>query len=271
MNRLLASLRNLGLRRLAYFVRTGSNYIQNFFLCFLNDLKFLFSGEKLRIRHLKNRYAGRKCFIIATGPSLNLTNLASLSDEFTFAVKSFLFSGIERFKLVPSFYCWSDRGTLEKNLARFPQTKPSRMICFFPFSLRRFILKNLRWKPDQLYFIDDVYEWNVHLGKFSVDADKKLYCSGTVIIDYCIPLAIFMGFNPIYLIGCDQEHNNAIRHFDGNKMPLSGISTPWQIVNQSFETVKSYADVNNIKIYNATKGGSLEVFERVSLEDALNQ
>lgn len=262
-------LRNLFFRRLLLFTRTTFKHAKSFLLSRLNDLRFQLSGEKLKIRLLKKKYYGQRCFIIATGPSLNKTNLASLSHEFTFAVKSFLFSGIDRFRLLPSFYCWSDRGTLESNIARFPNASPSGMISFFPFSMRRFIYKNLAWTSNHMYFIDDVYDWRVHSGTFSVDADRKLYCSGSVIIDYCIPLAIYMGFNPIYLIGCDQENHNFARHFDGNKIPLSGMSTPWHIINQSFETVKRYADINNIKIYNATKGGCLEVFERVDLEEVL--
>ena len=262
-------LRNLISRRLFPVARTILQHVEAFLLCRCNDLRYLLSGEKHKIKHLKNRYSGRRCFIIATGPSLNKTNLASLSPEFTFAVKSFLFSGIDRFRLVPSFYCWSDRGTLESNIARFPHANPSGMMSFFPFSMRRFIYENLKWSRDRMYFIDDVYEWRVHSGTFSVDADRKLYCSGSVVIDYCIPLAIYMGFNPIYLIGCDQEDHNSARHFDGNKIPLSGVSTPWHIINQSFETVKKYADANNIKIFTATKGGCLEVFERVDLEQAL--
>lgn len=141
------------------------------------------------------------------------------------------------------------------------------MICFFPFFLRRYILKNLKWNPNDLYFINDIYEWEVHQGNFSVEADNKLFCSGSVIIDYCIPLAIHMGFNPIYLVGCDHDSPNGVRYFDGKSTSLSGGSTPWEIVDQAFAVVKKYADSKGIKIYNATEGGRLEIFERVTLKD----
>jgi len=35
----------------------------------------------------------------------------------------------------------------------------------------------------------------------------------------------------------------------------------------AFEKAKEYADGHGIKIYNATRGGKLEVFERVNFDD----
>jgi len=189
-------------------------------------ITFLVSGESGKIRKLRNKYHGNRCFIIATGPSLNRTNIQSLSNEYTFAVKSFLFSGIDKFNFVPSFFCWSDRGTLLDKLCSFPATQPEGMTCFFPFAVRTEVLNNLSWSRQSLYFMRDIYEWNVQKGIFSTDADHLLHCSGSVVIDYCIPLAIYMGFNPIYLVGCDQNLPGGVRHFDGNSRPLSGVSTP---------------------------------------------
>ena len=33
---------------------------------------------------------------------------------------------------------------------------------------------------------------------------------------------------------------------------------------------KEFAEENNVKIYNATRGGALEIFERVNLDDILS-
>ena len=44
-------------------------------------------------------------------------------------------------------------------------------------------------------------------------------------------------------------------------------ATPKLIVG--YEEVKKYADSHGIKVYNATRGGVLEVFPRVKLEDIL--
>ena len=44
-----------------------------------------------------NRYKGSRCFIIATGPSLNKTNMSLIKDEISFGVNTF-FNGIDNFK-----------------------------------------------------------------------------------------------------------------------------------------------------------------------------
>jgi len=36
---------------------------------------------------------------------------------------------------------------------------------------------------------------------------------------------------------------------------------------RAYKVVKNYVDKNGIKIYNATRGGYLELFERVSIDD----
>jgi hypothetical protein len=239
-------------------------------LRFPGKISFIASGESNKIRKLRNKYQGNRCFIVATGPSLNQTNIQSLSNEYTFAVKSYLFSGIEKFGLVPTFFCWSDRATLVNRLNLFPETQPKGMTCFFPFAVRRQVLRRLKWDRKDLHFIHDAYEWNVQRGLFSTDADRLLHCSGSVVIDYCIPLAIYMGFSPIYLIGCDQNLPGGVRHFDGNSTPLSGVWTPWEIVNQAFEVVKKYSNEHGVEIYNATTGGDLNVFKRISLDEVVN-
>jgi hypothetical protein len=38
---------------------------------------------------------------------------------------------------------------------------------------------------------------------------------------------------------------------------------------EAYREAKKYADLHNIKIYNATRGGMLEVFERVDLDKVL--
>ncbi len=45
--------------------------------------------------------------------------------------------------------------------------------------------------------------------------------------------------------------------------------TASEAVVNSYQKIKEYAEQKGIKIYNATRGGYLEVFERVNLDDLL--
>jgi hypothetical protein len=233
---------------------------------FLSSIIFVFSGESDKIKRLRNKYADKRCFIIATGPSLNKTNLSLLKNELTFAVKSYIFSGLDKYGVEPNFYCWSDRLALERSISDFPEKVPEKMISFFPYEKKQLVLNNLKWNQRNICFLRGGRYDSVHNILFSARPDN----SGSVVMDYCIPLAIYMGFKEIYLVGCDNSSSNGVLHFDGGTKTLSGInveSIPWDKMTQAFQTVKEYCQEHGIIIKNATVGGNLEVFERVDLAD----
>jgi hypothetical protein len=93
-----------------------------------------------------------------------------------------------------------------------------------------------------------------------------------------------MGFSEIYLLGLDhnyqierdmngkkkinknvQSHFNEIKDKDSNKY-VADI----EALTKCYETCKRYADTHGIKVYNCTRGGKLEVFERKKLEDVIS-
>ena len=104
--------------------------------------------------------------------------------------------------------------------------------------------------------------------KFSGDAYDIVY-DGYSIAYSCIELAVYMGFSEIYLLGTDCTYLGEKEHFvdSGVEDRSRKFATPKLIVG--YEAAKEYADTHNIKIYNATRGGVLEVFERVNLDEVL--
>lgn len=42
-----------------------------------------------------------------------------------------------------------------------------------------------------------------------------------------------------------------------------------EMMISAYQEAKRYADNNKVKIFNATRGGELEVFDRIDLDDAL--
>ena len=65
-------------------------------------------------RRVKEKYRGKRCFLIANGPSLNMTPLYLLKDEYTIMFNR---AGliIERLNYIPSFYMISD-GLVGRNI-----------------------------------------------------------------------------------------------------------------------------------------------------------
>ena len=83
--------------------------------------------------------------------------------------------------------------------------------------------------------------------------------SSTVTISL-IQIAVYMGFKEIYLLSCDCDYSGPKQHF--TYYGMKSDSKAGDIMILAYQAAKDYADSHGIKIYNATRGGKLEVFER---------
>ena len=106
---------------------------------------------------------------------------------------------------------------------------------------------------------------------FSEDIVKGIYSRGTVTYS-CIQLAAYMGFQEIILLGVDFSSSNDYRNKDNHFDPdyyndKSKVRVFWEKDSlQAYESAQKYAEEHGIKIYNATRGGRLEIFERVNFD-----
>ena len=93
-----------------------------------------------------------------------------------------------------------------------------------------------------------------------------------------------LGLNPIYIIGCDHYYvgeenaqdgelvaHSSSNHFHPNYRSAGEKVNPAPIeqMNCAYSHARAYCDQHNIRIFNATRGGHLEIFERIDFEDAL--
>ena len=103
-------------------------------------------------------------------------------------------------------------------------------------------------------------------------------------IDFCIPLACYLGFQDIYLLGCDYDwHIETAKDFaasyfydiqkDDRKLhesPLhareTGAPEYVALIMQAFPVVKQALESTRHRIYNAGYGGRLDIFPRVDYE-----
>ena len=85
-----------------------------------------------------------------------------------------------------------------------------------------------------------------------------------------IQLAVYMGFKEIYLLGadCNQSKGKQI-HFEEYGVPDTTIDPERERNIVGYKEVKKYCDNHDVTVYNATRGGELEVFERRNLDDVL--
>lgn len=163
---------------------------------------------------LHNKCAGERAFIIGCGPSLQKVDrklFNRLSNESTFGVNYLMrWAGIRFF---PTFYCvdeWPDLWSVDE-LLRLWKSAPGRAGQVLPdrFYSHLFELKS----PPGWMFVkgDDNLDMSIN-GAFSGlggNLEPTAHHAGSVVM-FALQLACWMGFEPIYLIGCDATRHGHV-------------------------------------------------------------
>ena len=245
----------------------------------------LLHSERSKLGSLRNRYRGKRCFIMGNGPSLNRIDLSKLAEEYTFGVNK-LYLLYDRIDWRPSFYTLLD---WRMGPAVAPHVKKlSDSLKFIPTRFR-----GLFPEDDSTYWyttrpvLDNLHD------KFCTDMTEGIPSKGTILTT-AIQIAFSLGFHDIYLIGADATYtipdtviqtgpdkfgtgvklylestkDDDANHFDPSYF---GKGAKWHDPNveemiRQFGQMRKGAEFNGARIRNATPGGKLEVFERVEFD-----
>ena len=87
---------------------------------------------------------------------------------------------------------------------------------------------------------------------------------------FLIQIAVYMGFKEIYLLGadCNQRIGKQV-HFAEYGVPDKSLDTARERNLCGYEEIKKYCDKHDVTVYNATRGGELEIFKRVNMEELI--
>jgi len=239
---------------------------------------------------LYNRHARERCFILATGPSIKSQPLHLLAGENCIGVSNFFvhpdYAAIRpRYQCVAPFHAPITEEAWQTWLADMAiRTLDAEMV---------FMLPDVERNARKGYFGGRV----VHhiqpgaplsqLESQGVDLTRAVPSPQSVTI-MALYAAVYMGFSEIYLLGCDHDwilHLNQSRHFyaesqhalnrDGyNEWFNDGIDSYFKdyvTLWSQYRAVGKAAGMRNARIFNATKGGMLDVFPRVELESLVAQ
>ncbi len=226
----------------------------------------------INLSQFKNTHLNEKCFIVANGPSLRMEDLERLREkqQVTFGVNG-IFKSASQTKWRPTYYVVGDITVGNYQYQEYLEY----------ISKEKFILDaaNRLW--------EDVVPNNIHKFQCLLDVNEggldiieditHGMVIGMTVIHACIQFAIYMGFKEIYLIGADTTSytKNGKNHFIKNYVDGEAekvLREPYLEVNkiiQGYESLNEYAKRKNVKIYNSTRGGELEVFERVNFDDIM--
>lgn len=231
------------------------------------------------LSQMKDAYKGKRCFVIGTGPSLTKEDLELLKDEVTFASNR-IFKMFTETDWRPTYYAIFDEtvagsGGVMDGINSFD--------CQMKFVREQglFIYRNIKGH------YCTIHSWhskkNLVEPRFSTELTKGIYTIGTVTYAL-IEIAAYMGFSEIYLLGIDNKYSktrlkngevvvdNSLKSYFGNesKVEQGPAHKTWEM-DIGYQYAEEFSRNHGFRIYNATRGGYLEAFERVCLEDVLGQ
>lgn len=214
------------------------------------------------LRKFKDIHNGKRCFIIATGPSLANTDLSRLKEEYTFGVNALCLK-FDELGWRTNYFVLSDY----KAFMKMGPVLTDKKMDFF-----------CTWKAeDNPYgifvptFIYNCYMTDYRKKVFTKNIEAGIGDGNTVVLQ-AIQIAAYMGFKDIYLLGVDCN-------YDTKEGPLYFVDHGIRGLEQrgagvrmiaDFTVIKKFAEQWGVNIYNATNGGMLEVFPRVDLQKILD-
>lgn len=246
-----------------------------------------------RLDPFKDKYQGKRCFIIGNGPSLAETPLDKLIGEYSFAMNRIALI-FDKTDWRPTFFTlttvamhdstWSSsaKEAVRLGIPSFIWWPFLPCVCDFP------------QMPENIYLVECSQARTRTLGKppdewWSWDIGERVSKHGTSMLP-ALQIAVFMGFNPIYLVGADNywkpfdyETDNDPNHFDSSywskmKLGKQEIHVDEKMARRythqcttAHQLAHRVTAPRGINIYNATIGGRLEVYPRVDIHDILRR
>ena len=228
-----------------------------------------FSKSDAAILQLKDIHKGERCFVIGNGPSLSAADLNLLKGEICFAAnKIFLIYSQTDWR--PTYYLTEDPLVIRQNSEAIISLQGST--------------KLLVWNPDVKWPVDGkrTITWDMLLPAkrkypgFSLDPLSGIYCGHSVCYS-AMQFAAYMGIEEINLIGMDFTFSvpnidkdgyiigeGEVNHFS-KEYRARGEKWMDPKLDQQLEAFtfsRKNLEDRNIMIFNATRGGKLEAFER---------
>lgn len=240
-------------------------------------ISFGLTDNRRRLKRLRDKFKGRRGFVLGNGPSLVDTDPGRLVDEVTIASNG-IFLLFDKTPYRPLIYTVEDRLVAEDRAEQINQL--DGMTKIIPWDLKKFI------KPAEntiyVNFIRGAYRG---FPAMSPDLSSCGYWGGTVSF-FNLQVAYHLGLNPIYLIGFDHNYappkpedaqegvvitsrTDDVNHFDPNYF---GPGYRWHDprvdrMEAAYRVAREFLTERGTQVFNATAGGKLEVFERVDYND----
>lgn len=243
----------------------------------MEDAQYSKTQYPEQIARFKDKYTGKRCFIVGNGPSLTVEDLDQLKHEYSFGSNR-IYSVFDNTSWRPTFYAAADMDLIPTMVEHIESFSPE--VCFIDKRANDLIDPSSAVYPLNLRL--DFFSPKKHTTdniSFSTEPSKRVAVGYTVTY-ICLQLALYMGFTNIYLIGMDHSFTWVIDSED-KVTQNNGVNdhcyldTDEIIINPQYREgvefayalARKEAEKRGAKIYNATRGGTLEVFDRIAFDE----
>ncbi len=224
-----------------------------------------------RVRSLsafEGRHRGEDCFILGNGPSLNRTDLSLLAGKHCFGLNK-IYLMQRRQPLALSYLVSVNPFVVSQSLDEFASLG---VTTFLPAErCRRGVLRHRHFQPIRAR---DRFNFNPRMsGNFG---------QGHTVTYVALQIAFAMGFERVFLVGVDHSFKqtgsaNEIQRMEGADEnhfdPGYFQGDLWHLADlEASEIAYRIADLEyrraGRRVFDATVGGKLEVFEKIAFEEA---
>ncbi len=258
--------------------------------CFAEEV-FSFILSKLSLRNpllkqnreLKGQGAGKRCFLIATGPSIKQQDLKLLEGEDCFTVSNFfVHEDIKRIKPKLHFFAPYHKPLVEDNFVEnwrcADRMLPKKTNIVLGTGSRRMVQEHGLFSERKIYYLNFR-----NLKRVRGDIEKSVMApqTGTMMI---FPVLAYMGYTEINLIGCDmnmlKDYGKKVENFYAKDIRKNATDEGrWQgilfeleanlIMMKQYKMYKDFLEMRGVKVQNLSPTSWIDFIDKVEYMDAV--
>ena len=224
-----------------------------------------------KLQMLHNRHVGKRCFLIANGPSLNQMNLSFLKNEITIGLNK-IYLGLHKFGFYPRYYVAINEKVIQQSYSEIKRMTSVKFIA----------------KRSSDLLPEDALTYHIDTSdpprRFCEDINDGVHEGGTVTFA-ALQIAFYLGFQEVIIIGMDHRFqftglpNESMimegddpNHFSSHYFK-NGQAWDNPDLNQSEESymlAKTIYEAHNKVIIDATVDGACSIFKKRNYLEYLN-
>jgi len=204
---------------LRYLVNNRHNMMSKIFEVLRRSLRtagvMIDKGDRI-LSTMKGIYRGEKCFVLGRNVNYGRIDIGELKNEFV--ILSDVNASEDRVReLNKGIYCisdvrvWLNGNGVSPNLVSFLRRTP-KLSKLFEGPAKGLLKGHPDLAGQQIFFKNVNHKLPLWKGYFEEDITRNLCWGYHVVLDMCLPLAFYLGFSEVHVLGCSWKHEIESQH-----------------------------------------------------------